>query len=56
MNGIGSSHQAEGGKKPIEPEDMVAMEMADEDMVYFGESDPVFSELHLGAFTTVYQK
>jgi hypothetical protein len=33
---------------------MIAVEMADEDMIYFCEPGPGFSELHLGTFTTVY--
>jgi hypothetical protein len=33
---------------------MIAMKMANEDMVYFCEPDPGFPELHLGTFTTVY--
>jgi hypothetical protein len=34
---------------------MIAMDMADEDMVYFSESDFISPELHLGTFTAVYQ-
>jgi hypothetical protein len=33
---------------------MIAMEVADEDMVYFPETDPVPAELHLGSFAAVY--
>jgi hypothetical protein len=35
---------------------MITMEMADENMVYFSEAEPVAPELHLCAFATVYQK
>ena len=53
---ISSSHQVESGKKSIEPEHMITMQMTDEDVVYFAESDTASSELHLCSFTTVYQK
>ena len=43
MNGICPYHQTESGKKAIEAEDMIAVKMAYEYMVYFCEPDPGFS-------------
>jgi hypothetical protein len=34
---------------------MITMEMADENVIYFAESDMIFPELHLGTFAAVYQ-
>jgi hypothetical protein len=48
------AHQAESGKKTIQAEDMVAMQMADEDMIYLAEPYLVPAKLHLGAFSAVY--
>jgi hypothetical protein len=39
---ISPSHQVESGKKSIEPEHVIAMQMTDEDVVYSTESYTAF--------------
>jgi hypothetical protein len=50
------SHKAEGRKESVNSENMVAMEVAYKYMIDFSKPDVAFPELHLGSFTTVYQK
>jgi hypothetical protein len=54
MKRCDSSHKAEGREESIEPEDMVAVKVADEDVVYLAKADPVAPELHLSSLSAVY--
>jgi hypothetical protein len=48
-----SAHEAECGKKAIKAENMIAMQVADEDMVDLSEPYFRFPELHLRSFTAI---
>jgi hypothetical protein len=48
--------QTKGGEHSHESEDMVAMNMADEDGIEFGETDMGTAHLYLSAFATIYHE
>lgn len=48
--------QPVGTQKSEKSEDMVAMKMGNEYVVYFPKTQFVFSELDLGAFTAIHQE
>jgi hypothetical protein len=51
-----SAHEAECGKKPVKAENMVAMQVADENVIYLTEPDTGLPELHLRSFAAIDQK
>lgn len=51
--GVFPSHEVERGEQTIQTEDMVAMKMADKDVVDLSKSDSAFPELHLCSFAAV---
>ena len=53
MEILGAVEQVKGREQSKQPVYMIAMYMTDEDVVDASEFDPVFSQLHLGAFTAV---
>ena len=50
------SHQVKSGKKTVQAENMVAVEMAYKNMIDLSEPDFTLPELHLCSFSTVDQK
>ena len=53
MKGCDAALQTKGGEHSHESEDMVAMNMADEDGIEFGETDMGTAYLYLSAFATI---
>jgi hypothetical protein len=53
MKGWLPAHKAESRQKAIKTEDVITVQVADKDMIYPAEADPVFAELHLGSFSAV---
>ena len=56
MKGCDATLQTKGGEHSHESEDMVAMNMADEDGIEFGETDMRTAYLYLSAFATIYHE
>ena len=56
MKGCDAALQTKGGEHSHESEDMVAMNMADEDGIEFGETDMGTTYLYLSAFATIYHE
>ena len=54
MKRVLSAHKAERRQQTIKPKDVIAMKMANEDMIYPSEPYSVFSELQLRSLSTVY--
>jgi anti-sigma-K factor RskA len=52
----GAFLQVHGKEQAHQPQVMIAMQMADKDVIYFVDWDLVSHQLHLSAFTAVDQK